>query len=231
VSLVPASGPIGLLGGSFDPVHAGHCQLARDAQAALGLAQLRFLPAGKPWQKGAITPAYHRVAMLELALQEQHRRDPDGPQGASWVVDAREIDRPGPSYTVDTLRELRAELGDAVALVWITGFDQLARLPSWHEWESLIGLAHIAYTQRADFPGGLAADLEAYVTARSASAAVLAAEPAGCFVAFPMQPVACSASRIRAALSRGDVPAARPFLAPGVLEYIQTHQLYLAVHG
>jgi nicotinate-nucleotide adenylyltransferase len=230
---IAAAGPIGLLGGTFDPVHAGHLQLGADAERALGLAQLRLLPAGQPWQKDAVTPAYHRLAMLELALHERAQRRPDvpGPGGTPWVVDTREIARTGPSYTVDTLREIRAAVGPAAPLVWILGYDQLRGLPSWHEWQSLVQLAHIAYAQRAGEATRLDGALDGYVAARRGTAAQLASRPAGSFVQFPMQAVDCSATRLRAALAAGDTAGARTFLCPAVLGYIQTHQLYLAVHG
>jgi nicotinate-nucleotide adenylyltransferase len=229
-----------LLGGSFDPVHAGHLQLAQDAQTGLGLAQLRLLPAGQPWQKGTITPAYHRVAMLALALQAHAElntrerdaaRDPAARAGADWLVDTREIARGGPSYTIDTLREIRAAVGPEVPLVWILGFDQLRGLPSWHDWEGLAQLAHIAYVRRAGSPGELTGALAAYVAARRGTAAELAGRPAGTFVEFSMRPVDCSATRIRSALAAGEPARAAPYLCPAVLGYIQTHQLYLAVHG
>jgi len=222
----PPAGAIGLLGGTFDPVHAGHLQLAADAQSALGLAQLRLIPAGQPWQKVHITPAHHRLAMLDLALKDQRGRS-----GEDWVLDPREVERAGPSYTIDTLREIRAAVGPAVPLVWIMGFDQLRGLPSWHQWQSLVGLAHIAYAQRAGQGGALSAPLAAYVEARQAAPGDLAGRPAGCMAAFSMQPVDCSATQIRDALAAGDLTVPRHYLCPGVLGYIQAHQLYLAVNG
>lgn len=220
----PAPGPVGLLGGSFDPVHAGHLQLADDAQSALGFAQLRWIPAGQPWQKPAITPAQHRLAMLEWALA-------DHPGAGHWIIDQCEIARASPSYTVDTLRQIRAEVGPAVPLVWIMGFDQLRGLAGWHDWTALAGLAHIAYARRAGQPDDLPAPLAAYVAARQAGPREIAGRPSGCFVAFPMHPVDCSATRIRGAVAAGDTGHAKHYLTPGVLGYIQSHQLYLAVNG
>ena len=220
------AGVIGLLGGTFDPVHAGHLQLAQDAQSALGLAQLRLIPAGQPWQKSGVTPVRHRLAMLEAALQ-----DHGGRAGENWVLDRCEVERAGPSYTVDTLREIRAAVGPAVPLVWILGFDQLRDLPSWHEWRSLVELAHIAYAQRAGQASVLSGALAAYVQARRAQPADLAGQPAGCFAAFAMRPVDCSATQIRDAVAAGDLAGAKHYLSPGVLGYIQAHQLYLAVNG
>ena len=223
-------GPIGVLGGSFDPVHAGHTRLARDAQAGLALAQLRLLPAGLPWQKGAITPAYHRVAMLDLALQDEGGRG-DASTPADWELDTREARSDAPAYTVDTLRALRAEFGPQVPLVWIMGQDQLERLDTWRQWRSLSELAHVAYARRPGSGAAMAPELADFVARRRGTPAGLAAQPAGSFVEFAMEPVDCSATQIRAALARGDYGGARRYLAPSVLAYIQTHQLYLAVHG
>lgn len=213
--------PIGLLGGSFDPVHAGHLQLARDAQARLGLPVVHFVPAGRPWQKGAISPAGDRLEMLALALQGH----------ASWSIDACEIERPGPSYTVDSLAALRQAVGAQCPLVWIMGFDQLRALPSWHRWQALADLAHIAFARRAGAPCDLDAVMGDFVRHHAGSMAHLHAEPAGRVVEFPMQPVDCSATMLRAALARGDTAAAAPFLAPAVLEYIRERGLYLAPRG
>ncbi len=220
----PLPGPVGLLGGSFDPVHAGHLRLASDAQSALGLAQLRWIPAGQPWQKPGITPAHHRVAMLELALAGHAG-------GRNWIIDRCEVERAGPSYTVDTLRQLRAAMGPAVSLVWIMGFDQLRGLASWHDWQSMTELAHIAYARRAGQPDDLPGPVADYVAARQAPPGALAGRPSGCFAAFAMRPVHCSATGIRAALADGDADRAKHYLSPGVLGYIQAHQLYLAVNG
>ena len=106
-----------LLGGSFDPVHAGHVGLAHYFCTLLHPEQLRLIPAGQPWQKpGLTTLAEHRIAMLKLAFKQ-------------WPIpihiDSLEIQRKGPSYTVDTLQELRHSLGEQISLVWIIGADQL----------------------------------------------------------------------------------------------------------
>ncbi|SPE36261.1 putative nicotinate-nucleotide adenylyltransferase [Burkholderiales bacterium] len=216
-----ASGPLGLLGGSFDPVHAGHLQLASDAQTALGLEQLRFLPAGQPWQKGAVTPASDRVQMLTLALQ--------GKPG--WCLDTREIGRPGPSYSVDTLRQLRAEYGPERPLVWVLGFDQLRQLASWHRWGELATLAHIAYAMRAGSPASLDPALRNYVEQRRGVAADLRRRACGSFVEFAMRPVDCSSTQIRQWLAAGDLATAAQFLPEPVLAYIRTHHPYSPPHG
>ena len=131
---------IGFLGGTFDPPHVGHLTLARAARNALSLQHVHFVPAGQPWQKPQISAATHRVRMLELALA-------DSPE---FILDTREVARSDASYTVDTLRALRQELGTRIPLVWIIGSDQLARLPTWHQWETLLTLAHLAVATRLD---------------------------------------------------------------------------------
>lgn len=217
-----ASGqPLGLLGGSFDPIHTGHLQLASDALAQLGLAEVRFVPAGQPWQKGAITPAAQRVHMLTLALRGQSR----------WQLDTREVQRPGPSYTVDTLREFREEFGPQRSLVWLLGFDQLRQLDTWHRWQELIGLAHIAYARRAGSAGALAPAMRHYVEQHRGTVADVHAKACGTVVEFAMQPVDCSATQIRRWLAAGDLAQAAPFLPEAVLAYVREHHPYSPAHG
>ena len=230
-----STGPAGYLGGTFDPVHRGHLQLGRDALAQLGLASITFVPAGDPWQKRDATPRSERLRMLEIALASF--------PGAT--IDRREIDRPGPTYTVDTLRALRAELGPEQAIVWILGEDQLRRLDTWSRWEDLFALAHVAHARRPGAEATLPLPVVRALEARRADAAVLRATPAGAVVEFPMQAVDCSATRIRRHLARPAVCAgvddasgdadgggfARDMLPPGVLEYILSRNLYGTGHG
>jgi len=218
---VAAGAPLGLLGGSFDPVHAGHLQLAADAQAALGLSQVRFLPAGQPWQKGSITPAAERVRMLALALQGR----------TNWQLDTREIERPGPSYTVESLQQFRDECGPQRPLVWILGFDQLRQLATWHRWQELIGLAHIAYARRAGSANVLDGAMSQYVQRHRATAEQLQQSACGRVVEFAMQAVDCSATQIRRWLAAGEQEQAARFLPEAVLAYIDEHRLYLRSHG
>ena len=217
---VPA-GPIGFLGGSFDPVHAGHLQLARDAQRELGLHRLTFVPAGQPWQKPAPTPAAERVRMLELALAGA----PD------WALDRREIERPGPTYTYDTALALRAEAGPERPLVWILGSDQLRRLASWHRWRELTGLLHIAFADRAGSTRTLDPVMQDFVQQHAGSAEELARRPHGLLVRFAMQPVDCSSTALRAALGAGDPTDLARCLPAAVREHIRLHHLYETEHG
>ncbi len=212
--------PIGLLGGSFDPVHAGHLQLAQDAQAALGLAEVVFVPAGRPWQKDRITPAADRMRMVERALSGH----------AGWRVDDCEITRPGPSYTIETLRDWRAQIGPDRPLVWILGFDQLRQLDTWHRWEELTECAHLAFARRAGIAAtALPSTVRDWIAARRGTPADLRHAPNGTVVEFPMRPIDCSATQLRQALAE-DQPAATlaRCLPPDVLAYIRAHGLYSA---
>jgi len=216
----PPARAIGLLGGSFDPVHRGHLQLARDARDQLGLAEVRWLPAGQPWQKTGLTPAGHRLAMVRLALQDESRMS----------VDAREIERDGPSYTIDTLRELRLALGPQVPLVLLIGSDQLERLDTWRAWDELLNHAHLAVARRNHAVLVLNDRLHAWFNTHWAPAAQVHAAAAGCVTEFAMTPVDASATEARRLLAQPPSAARDERLAAvvpaAVLDYIDRHRLY-----
>jgi nicotinate-nucleotide adenylyltransferase len=216
-----AGAPLGFLGGSFDPVHAGHLALARAAQQALGLEAVVFVPAGQPWQKSGRTPAAQRLALLRLALAGQ----------AGWRIDERELARPGPTYTVDTAQELRAAYGAQRPLVWILGADQLAGLPSWHRWAELPGLLHLAVAGRPGSAEPADPALLDFERRHAGTPQDLRSEAAGRLLRIPMAPVDCSATQLRAALAGGDLAYAARWLAPGGLDHIQRHHLYARKHG
>ena len=194
---------IGLFGGSFDPPHLAHLALARCAREQLALDEVRWLPAGQPWQKTEraerrITPAEQRNAMVGLLVA--------GEPGC--VLDARELVRQGPSYTVDTVRELRAERPEAEFFL-IIGQDQLAHIDTWHAWQELVGLAALAVAPRTG---------EAV-----APAAALAAVPHKLNV-IDLASMAISSTRIRAMLACGE--DIRPMVGDAVAGYIARHRLY-----
>lgn len=138
--------PLVFYGGTFDPVHEGHLAIARAARDALP-AEVRLVPAADPPHKDAThADAAHRAEMLELAI--------DGAPGL--CVDRRELERAGPSYSVDTLRGLREEHGGERPLVWLVGSDSLLQLDTWHRWRELFALAHVLAVQRP----GAEVDLE-----------------------------------------------------------------------
>lgn len=211
---------IGLLGGSFDPIHVGHLALARAALERLALAELRFIPAGRPWQKGEITDAAHRARMVALAIAGEPR----------FVLDMHEIERPGPSYTIDTLRALRASLGADTPLVLVLGADQMQRLDTWRDWSHLLDFAHIACARRNDAVLALSWPLQEFYNAHWARPAQLAGRPAGCIVDLEMAPVDASATEVRALLRAPASPERDARLAQivprAVLDYIRAHDLY-----
>jgi len=133
---------IGVFGGTFDPIHIGHLIIAEEARLRLGLSQLIFVPAGEPWLKEhrIISPGEHRLEMIQLAIATN-------PFFRASTVD---LERPGPSYTVDTLTDLRRELGEEANFYFILGLDALAELPTWREPERIIETCHLAAARRPE---------------------------------------------------------------------------------
>ncbi|TAJ91516.1 MAG: nicotinate-nucleotide adenylyltransferase [Gammaproteobacteria bacterium] len=212
--------PIGLLGGTFDPVHHGHLRLALEARTNLDLAEVRLVPAAEPPHRETPQAAqHHRRAMLELAIA--------GVPGLR--LDAREIERPGKSYTVDTVASLRAELPDQ-PLCLLVGRDAFLALHTWRRWRELPELVHIVIVDR---PGAAAViedrDLaEIYASRRADDPAALHETPAGRIyrAAWPLLDI--SASRVRELLAAGgDI---RYLVPDAVIQYIQQQQLYKGAH-
>lgn len=215
---------VGVLGGSFNPVHVGHLAIGRAAAEALGLDQLIVIPTGTSWQKAgtrhAQVAASHRLAMARIAVESLGRQR----EGAcQWSVDDIETRRTGPSYTIDTLQALRDRLGPSPALILILGSDQLRNLETWHRWRDLLDRAHLAATQRERVPlSGLPEAVDRLVDEHGCQA--LPDAPCGSIVFFQMPPVAVSATALREQLARGEYP--EELLPPGVSGYIRRHRLY-----
>lgn len=216
-------GPVGLLGGTFDPVHFGHLRLAEEAREALGLAQVRLIPVGDPPHRGTpMSSGQDRLAMLERATHGH----------PAFVVDDSEIRHHGKSYTVLTLERMRQAFGPERPLVLILGADAFNGLPGWHRWNELFTLAHIAVANRPGFapharrwPGELAPELaQACKTRIINHSQRLAQQPYGCIMPFDMTPLAISASLIRDLIRTG--LSARYLSPEPVLDYISTHHLY-----
>lgn len=140
---------IGVLGGTFDPVHIGHMVIAEAAMREVELSRVIFVTAGDPWLKGhrCIAQGEHRLAMTELAIAEN----------LSFSAASIDLDRPGPSYTVDTLSELKSELGVDAELYFILGMDALDSFPEWKEPERIISICRLVAARR---PGCLDIDLK-----------------------------------------------------------------------
>ena len=209
---------IGILGGTFDPVHLGHVALAEAALAGLPLSEVLWLPSGKPGHRGApVASARDRLAMLRLATAGDPR----------YRIDAAELDLGEPTYTVHTLARLRAELGQKQPLVLLLGSDSFLSLPSWLRWRELFDLAHIAVASRPGYlptDGGPVPELADEIVRRSARPEQLVASAAGRVARFPMPPLDVSASALRAGLAAGQ--DMRNLLPPAVLAYIQSQHLY-----
>ena len=209
---------VALLGGSFDPVHHGHVALAELFADLLHPDQLRVLPA-RPWQKGALQASdADRVAMLELAFEDKP---------FPVLLDLQEIERGQPTYTVDTLRALRAELGPDASIVFLMGADQLQKLDSWREWHALFDLANLGVAARPGYE--LAGDKLPPVVAQELSARLATPDavrhsPYGKVCLAHTLAVDISATRIREALRSGADASA--LVMAQVLDYIQQHNLY-----
>lgn len=191
------SQPIAILGGTFDPVHNGHLRVAWEAGEALD-ADVRLMPANVPPHRASpVASAAQRVALLRAALAGQSRLQ----------LDERELRRSQPSYTVDSLREIRAEFGSARSLILLIGADAFAGLTTWHEWRALFDLAHIAVLTRPGHEFRLPRELEAEIAPRrAASQDELLASAAGKLLGLPVTPLEISASAVRALLAEGREP-------------------------
>ena len=134
---------IGILGGTFDPIHNGHLAIAEEARAYLNLTEVLFLPAGQPWTKSdrSISPAHHRIAMINLALEAR----------PYFKLSTIETEHQGPSYTVDTLTKLKAQPAEVSDLYFILGWDSLAQLPRWKEPSKLIEMCFLVAVPRPGY--------------------------------------------------------------------------------
>jgi nicotinate-nucleotide adenylyltransferase len=215
------SKPIGILGGTFDPIHNGHLRLAQEVLEQCKLSEVRFIPAGTPPHRSSPhARSLQRLDMVRLALQ-------GNPQ---FILDEQEIDRTDPCYTVDTLAALRMELGAHQPLCLLMGADAFLQLHTWHEWKRLFELAHIVVVQRAGQPLGNAVQdadpsLQAEYQARlTPSAAVLHESPAGAVFVLHMPTLEISATDIR---NRCAAHQSIRYLTPdAVFNYIMTQRLY-----
>ncbi len=208
---------IGLLGGTFDPVHIGHLRGALEVAEIVGLDEVRLVPNYRPpHRETPNSSAQDRLSMVRLAVQEL----------PLLAVDARELERDKPSYTLDTLESLREELDDDDQVFLILGWDAFCGLPSWHRWEELLDQCHILVMQRPDADSEAPEALRDLLAARSVNDPLRLLGSSG-QIAFVWQaPLGVSATRIRQFLASG---RSVRFLVPdAVLAYINAHGLYRA---
>lgn len=196
---------IGVFGGAFDPPHNAHVALAEAALAQLNLAQLRIFPTGQAWHKaGVLRSPEDRLAMAQLAFGSL----------AGVAVDARELLRPGPTYTLDTLHELLHEQ-PGIQPVLIMGADQAAQLPTWHGWREILSIAIISIAERAHLTG---------VTGHFDPQTLPDLPATAIFETLTLQPMNVSATDIRQRVARGDDISC--LVSPAIARYIAQHHLY-----
>lgn len=213
---------VALLGGSYDPVHHGHIALGAYFAQLLQVDQLRVIPAGLPWQKAMLkaTPE-QRADMVAIAFRGQP---------FEVVIDPQEIERGArgvATYTIDTLRQVRAELGPDASISFVMGADQLQRLDTWHEWRALFDYAHLCVAARPGFDlgaAGLPPAVAAAFSSRLGTPEQIRNTPHGLTYLAQDFAVDISATEIRAALQRGE--QANSLIPPLVLDYIEQHNLY-----
>ena len=200
---------IGILGGTFDPIHNGHLHIATQLVDRLGLEQLQFMPCAIPVHRDPPRASTkHRCAMIELVITGQQ----------ALSLNTVEIDRDGPSYSIDSLREMRRQTDSILALV--LGADAFNDFDSWKLPREILQLANLVVCYRPGFE----VDRELFSQHRVASADELSRQTAGAILLLEVEAIDCSSSAVRAALDTGKIP--RQCLPPAVADYIEKHNLY-----
>ncbi len=201
---------IGVLGGTFDPIHIGHIKVAEEVVARLDLPRILFIPAGQPWLKlnnaNAVSPVQHRLEMVRLAILGNPR----------FKLSTMEIERTGPTYSVDTIAQLHSQLGKGDEIFFILGWDNLRQLPKWHQPQRLIELCRLVAVPRVDFPLPDLPALEKELPGISQRV-----------ILFDKPRIDINASEIRQRAAQGK--SIRDFVPPPVESYIKENNLYKTV--
>lgn len=205
-----------ILGGTFDPIHRGHVECAVELRQRLGFSRLDLVPCHLPAHRNSPdSSASHRLAMARLATA-----------GIAGVgVDDRELRREGPSYTSDTLAELREALGRDVSLTFVMGADAFNTLQHWARWKSLFEFANVVVMERDGVACQPAAEVMAYTEPRRVDAQKITAQSSGGFARIALRPWPQSATEVRRRLQAGEPLG--DWLPEAVLDYIREHWLYL----
>ncbi|WP_227803927.1 nicotinate-nucleotide adenylyltransferase [Marinomonas profundi] len=207
---------LAIMGGTFDPVHNGHLRTAVEILDHYHYSALKLVPCFQPVHKDRPSvSALQRLEMAKLATSSDVRLS----------VDAREIDREGPSYTIDTLRDIRSEIGAEESLIMVLGMDSFLSLPTWHDWQQLVKYAHLLVVSRPGWEPDLISELSAFCeNYRAASSHELQCAPSGRVWFETLTPLGISSSMIRALARKNESIA---YLLPEpVQQYIEQHQLY-----
>lgn len=197
---------IGVMGGTFDPIHRGHLVIAEEVRVRLNLAEILFVPAGQPCLRtnSPVSAVEHRVQMVRLAIADK----------ACFKLSTVEVERAGPSYTVDTVAQLKRQLGARDGLFFILGWESLAQLPQWKEPSRLIKMCHLVVVPRPGFSAPDINSLEAAIPGLSQR-----------IIQLDTSRIDISASQIRGHVSQG-LPIHH--LVPEPVErYIGEHKLYI----
>ena len=206
---------VGLFGGTFDPVHHAHLRMALELKQRLQLDQMRLLPCHQPPHKdNPERSSEHRANMVALALESCNELS----------CDVRELAADKPSYTIDTLEQLRGELGEEVSLCWCVGMDSLVNLSSWHRWRELLDVAHLVVTARPGWQMPTNGDVAEWLESHRGTPESLTNTAHGSVVVCEMSLLDISATDIREQIAAGHSPQ---FLMPdAVWRYIQENDLY-----
>lgn len=203
---------IGILGGTFDPIHFGHLRTALEVAEYFAVDAMHLIPGNVPPHRPAPqAAAHHRLAMLQAAVAPE----------TALLADARELQRSGHSYTVHTLEALRVEYGPDCALLLTLGLDAFRHFRTWHRWERILSLAHLVVAQR---PGYSLPPDAWYQPSLAGEAAALRERPYGRIHTLTVTPLDISATQIRHCFQHRKNP--RYLLPDPVIDYIYTHQLY-----
>ena len=207
---------LGILGGTFDPIHYGHLRPAQEVLRALDLAEIRVIPAANPpHRRSPVATPEQRLRMVELAVT--------GVPG--FTVDDREFRRSGPSYTVLTLESLRREFGER-PLCLLLGLDAFEGIETWHQWQRLPELAHLIVMTRPGWEFPASARLPPWARDRQVRDTSMLNQASGGKIYYQaVTPQDISATRIREALARGEPVEA--WLPSAVLEYIRANRVYV----
>lgn len=212
---------IGILGGTFNPIHYGHLRLAEELAEDLQMDSIHFIPAANPPHKEAVSiSAKHRAAMVDLAIKNNPK----------FILDSRELHRAGASYTIDTLVSLRSELGNNTSITLLMGSDAFIPFNTWHRWQEILQYCHIALVQRPQannvmrrmlLPDALETLLQTHYTENSDD---LLASAAGYITMRQVTALDISSTAIRDALKHQH--STRYLMPDSVIDYIEKYQLY-----
>jgi len=202
-----------VMGGTFDPVHAGHIKSARQLAEVMDYSCIHMMPCGDAYHKQGVTNAEHRLAMLSLALEQEAR----------LAVDARETLRDGATFTVETLKQLRQELGSNAHICWVIGTDTARSIRTWHHWQKVFELANVIVIDRGADVLDISETQDWPATAIK-DKTIFKQQAKGCFIQLALEPVEVSSTEIRDALYKQE--SVGDHVPQPVMNYIEQHGLY-----